>query len=211
MAADPAVGDIFLLTHKMSLLGQKLIGTHHFRINSLGGAFPDMDTFCSEVYTKVSAPNQLNAKLLLCIPTNCSLDSTWIQRIKPTRARRRTFGIGTFGSGFGTAESANVQGSITRQDDEANRRSTGALHVPIAPIPVTTMVSGSFTAGPLSALQNLAPLMVGTFVTASGFICQWVLYHKTFPPGTLNYTNITQAYQQTTVRVMRRRTVGVGK
>jgi len=208
--ADPNVGDVFLVSFNQTLLGQKLISTFYLKITNLNGSFPTLDTASNDLYTAISAANQLRDKFLITIPTNCFLDNTTIQRIYPIRQRKRTYGVSTPGGGLGAAEASNVQASIERRDDLANRKSVGALHPVVPPIPTTVIVGNAFSAAQQTSLNALAAKMFGTVnAGAAPVVWTFVLYHKsTVPPST---TDIVTAFPQPTVRVMRRRTAGVGK
>jgi hypothetical protein len=211
MAADPTAGDIFMVSIRQSLLAQRLLSTFHVRIVTMGGSFPTLDGFSNELYAKLNNVGDLIPSFKAVIPTNCFVDEVWIQRIYPTRARKRVYVDGAPGTGFGTANTANVQGSITRQDDDALKRSTGHLHPVIAPIPTTTISNGELTAGPLAAMSTLASKMLGTVTLASGVQFQYVLFHKKDVPGLLKWSPIVATRRETSVRVMRRRTLRVGE
>jgi len=146
-------------------------------------------------------------KFIALMPTNYTLIRWSAQVISATRYARVDGPIlNAAGDSGAISSSPNIACVITRRGVLANRRSVGSLHLPY-PDAETEATTGIVPAGFLSGMQDLCTQMLNNQTLApSTVVFSPVLYHKTG----LNFTDLVAAFPQRTIRVMRRRTVGVG-
>jgi hypothetical protein len=151
---------------------------------------------------------QLLTRYIAALPSNWFYTDTWYQIIEPMR-HRKVQQLGALGPGGSGAEALtqNVSAAITRVGDLAGRRYIGGIRIPLG-TDLPAIDGGKTTAGQETLLRNLADAMKLNVIT-SGFVA-------TFRPqvgvtrGGVPSVDLEDAFPQQTVRVMRRRTVGLG-
>jgi len=202
------VGDNVLVTKTARLFGQLIMSTFGYVVTEKTGAV-DQDTAFSQLNIAMCAAGEVHDAYNRCCPDQMLVEDIWYQVIRPTRYRKyykADLTTGVF-SGF-SANTANVASTITRVGELGRRSNISSLHVP-APTGEDWLESGNITVAGLAKLEALADACRATYTIALG--------STKFSPSILNgplaanVTPITYAFHQTTVRVMRRRTVGVGK
>jgi len=133
---------------------------------------------------------------------------TRTQWIAPTRFAfvERTPAF-TTGGVTGTAFPSNTAVDVTRRTQNSGRTQRGTIHMP--GVPATFLASGSVTTAGNDAYSTFAALSLSAIVTAfeagNFFPC---LFHRSAPTVVQQLINFRV---QPTARVMRRRTVGLGK
>ena len=203
----PAIGQIYRVTYDLTMFGQKLMNTFEYRLSTLG-AEVDTDAVCTGLRNTMVGGMVFEGTYQLAIPLQVACDNIWVQCIYPTRVRKLVFVKNVLGSNAGTASTANVAASIERRGVLANKHNVGRIQVPGCTDAIS-VVNGSIPAGAyLTSLNNLAAKIILPATTAGGSVLGPVL---TKNPVDATFANITEAFAKTTVRVMRRRTVGVGK
>lgn len=208
--ADPSVGDMVLYSFSGQLLGQKTLTTFMFHLDTLNGTIPTLDTALSDLNSYLTGAYGLEAAFLACCPTNYFLDRRWAQRIFPTRDRRREYGTSVVGTGLAGSETANVACSIERFSDKSGRWAQGRINPPI-PASTLSMLGGSLTAAQATRCDNLAAKLYGQLtLPVTGVKWSHCLYDSAAHTGSI-FLPLVGAKTQLSVRVMRRRTVGVGK
>lgn len=152
--------------------------------------------------------------ILNCMSNEAILESLILQEVKPERWARVVYPHFVPGTLIDPANTANVSAVITKYTEKAadhganpGQGQVGSFH--IACPPNTTYANGFFhneyIDGPVQALADnlVLPLVEGA---AAGILP--VLWHRNVTP--LSWDIITSYALQRTVRVSRRRTVGVG-
>lgn len=207
MPIPAAVGQIFQITFNGQVANQVLMNTFHFRLDVVGAA-QNVDQVADEINTKITAGTELFQKFLDCMPPEYLALSRWIQVMWPTRVRRKTYLSGLPGNYAGKANSPNFAVSIERHAETSGRSSVGRVQLLASDTPAD-ITGGTITgAAYAAALDALALKMRSSISTApSGHILNPVLWAKA-TQQTFRY--VTGSFKQTTVRVMRRRTVGLG-
>lgn len=203
--AVQAVGDRILVTFVGRLLQQRTMNTFLYRVASVPPG-TDIGVLAGFIYTELNTTGGLASRYLDCVPVNLSLEQIWIQTIAPTRYTKSIFTVGDVGSG-GQADTANVQQSITRKGELAGRFSIGGIRVPCATT-VDTITDGKLTTSALAALNALAGEMKETLSVASGTAT--LVPQVGTPPAPVNSIDLVDTIAENTVRVIRRRTVGLG-
>jgi hypothetical protein len=201
-----AVDDRYLVTFKGTLCGQLVMSTFWYRLTLMFAA-PTVNDIMNGLYNKLIAANNLRQRYLEVCPANYSLDETWIQRIRPTRLVKNVYTENLNGLWSDDAQTGNTAAVIERRGVQAARNAVSTLHVPASSEP-SAVSNGLITTAYKSGLQTLANIVATSPVLASGDILEPVIDNGI---GAGNYTQIGSAFPQSTFRVMRRRTVGVGK
>jgi len=209
--ADIAIGNIALVTARGTLAGQQILSTFHYRCTSLGSSFgtPTQTAMAELIGAIVDPAISLHSRLIDVMPSNYTLNRWTAQVIQPVRyAEVKGTVLDTTGASGAIASTANIAAVITRRGVLGNRSNVGSLHLPY-PDALTETTTGVISAAFLADLDLLAANMRQTLtLTPSTIVFAPVLYNKGKTP---NYTDITASFAQSTIRVMRRRTVGVGR
>lgn len=100
---------------------------------------------------------------------------------------------------------ANVAQVVTRRGEEANRRSISTLHLP--GVPVAAVVGGILDGAQKALLQDFADIACDANILVGGATLQPCAFTRLAPDTS---KLLVEGFPQDTVRVMRRRTVGLG-
>jgi len=203
--ASVNLGDKILVTFKGELLGQRILSTFWYQVSALTGT-PNTATFATALIAQIKTAGGLRDSFVDVAPQNYSLGEIWAQFIEPTRVVKVIDNTADGGNWPVDADTANVAAVITRRGDLAGRKHVGSLHVPISTDP-TAIIAGSLSAAlkvktdalatDIASVQTLAGIGTANPILRNG-------------PLTTDVTVINNAFSQTTVRTMRRRTVGRG-
>lgn len=201
-----APGDVILTSFNGLWHGQKVLSTFYWGINTVTGA-PSNAAFIAALDAQLLSGGNLVLKFLPCAPPQYTLVERWHQFVAPLRTQKVIVTSGLAGTGATASTTANVANVITRRGDLANKHNVGSLHVPASNANVG-YANGLIGAAQQALLQTLATQMLAPVVMAGVGSVLPILWFK---PSILNATPITSTTVQQTIRVMRRRTVGVGK
>lgn len=208
--AIPAVNDIYLITFQGRLSNQVIMSTFWYKMTQLGPEATVLDVY-QTLRTQTTAGGALQAKLLNALPVSYGLEQVWFQKIYPTRIMKGVYIDNSVGAFAAPADTANLAAVIERRAEKADRRSVSTLHVPL-PNANTIGSEGIITdALYKNALDALALQMVQEIVGAGAVPSKF--RPIVFNPRALQILTdreIVQCTTQTTIRVMRRRTVGLG-
>jgi len=208
-----AVGQRILVTMRGLYFGQLTMNTFLFRV-SVAAADQNDVTFFNALHTKFTGALGLATRLADCTPVDGWLkNNIWYQVVGPTRFRkveREWVGPGLLDE---PTTSPNLQASISRFGDLANRKNMGAIRVPM---PTNASTAGGINDSYKLLLQDLADEMI-LLQTAAGTTLYPQVgvpgYTNTVPPVLRPVTDsvdLTSCVVQNTTRVIRRRTLRVG-
>lgn len=178
----------------------------HYRyiVSQSNPSFVDfIDTF---VHPRLTLPGGIIPTMRGVYSNVCAIDEIWYQLISPTRYVKYTKEINLLGQVNSPAMPPNVAVTFTKSTELAKRYGIGSFHLGCLPENIND--SGNvdqFTyATPLNAIAAaiLAP------ITAGGTIYAVPVLYSPKPP--FRTTEVQTVRYQRTMRVMRRRTVGVG-
>lgn len=205
---DSAVGQVYMVTSFGRLNGQTIINTFHYRLTEVATVPLTVWEMYEALMEDLSAPDDLFDKLLDAVSTSFVQEKVRVQLLYPTRRMFRDFDGNGGGTRVGTALPQNVAASIGRKGDGIGR--TGIGRVQIAGLIESDNNAGNLSAGAITVLQPLAN-QIGTSLAldGGGGLADPVIFSSP-PQGNPNYVVISQTQVQNTVRVMRRRTVGLG-
>jgi len=200
------IGDLVNVTVAGTLCGQRTLNSFPYRIE-IAPSDTNYDNFASALNDIVTDTGGIYDAMRGALPSNWNASAIWVQVIRPIRLRKISFPLVSGGTWGAAAQTANIQASITRVGDTANRKNVGGVRIPISG-DATASVNGLLTNTMKTALMALAvvmennivaPATVGTLVPLIGI------------PKTGNITaDLVDAFPQDTTRVLRRRTVGLG-
>lgn len=202
--ANIAVNDMALVTVVGQYLGQTTMNTYPYVANTVTGTVT-VSAGLGALNTALLAGGALYQTQRECCPLNWTNSENWIQIIRPIRYRKFTFigaGAGLFDD---TALTANLQGSIERYSEETGRHEQGAVRIPIGTGP-NVMTAGLLEPDQVATLEEHAEVM--KFVVTAGGVTWWPVTGVTafgYTPLRIFGTSV-----KPTVRVIRRRTVGLG-
>jgi len=200
------IGDRVLVTIKGALCGRTTLTTFLYRVSAVA-ANTDYDQAMTALHGSFAGATQIRPKYVACCPSNWLMDAMWYQIISPLRYHKFAQGVAASG-GFGSvANTPNVQGSITRIGEFAGRKYVGGIRVPIGTDDVSCN-NGVLTANQKSALQGLADAMKLNVITSG--VTMTVIPQVGLPAAGGASADLYNAFVQDTVRVIRRRTVGLG-
>lgn len=206
------VGDIFELVARGICFNQEIQLTHHYRLIVVP-ADTEVSTITTFIINEArggaGGNDQLEGEYLDLLPADYLLTQWSGQMVYPNRYAKKFQTRDVAGTNAGATETANQSCVITLQSDYSGRDQVSNKH--IGPLPQTAgvQVNGLISAGYKALMFALRVQLSMRFENIGGTIqLDPVIYHRTGVGG--HFDNITDGYEQTTVRTMRRRTVGVG-
>jgi hypothetical protein len=186
------------------------MNTFNYRVSTVVGGSPTINAFAADFL--VSAQWAINESTFrACCPNNYTHLQTWLQFVRPVRYVAFKDEVNVAGDSGAAALTANLAAVVTRQGDIADKHNNGSIHIPIAQDD-TLIANGKLTAGFKTTVNAFAENVNDGITVTSGaatVTTRPVLYFIT-PSGSVNSRDVITAYAQDTVRVMRRRTVGLG-
>lgn len=201
------IGTIIEITQQGDLCGQTCMSVYHYVVNIASSTPSGVDELMNLMLQHWNAgPATISEAYLSVTPENYTLRRTYAQAVFPVRARKVVLGQAHQGTTI-PATTGNVQASVTLTSDLAGRRHIGGKRVPIAPglgldgiiPPLFKVVVDTYAA---ECAQPL-PVAIG------GGEYLPVIYHRP-PAPPPHFDLITSSFAQDSVRVLRRRTVGLG-
>ena len=201
-----AVGDTLLITLNGVTNNQRTMNTFVYVCSATPSATSDV-TALNALWAKMVAADGLIAKYKNALSVDWAGTEAWFQIIRPTRYRkvvREIEGSGTFDS---LMQTGNLQASITRYGPLATKRDQGGIRVPLG-TSSASIENGRLVEEQKNALIVLANEMYLNQSTVSPAVT-WVP-QVGLPAGGAPTRPCTGTLVQDTVRVIRRRTVGVG-
>lgn len=215
------VGDIVELRFHGQSYGNLVLNVLHYKCTTAGvgsvSVVDDLDKFLNALDTDA---NSVYQKWRLCVPTNTTIEVMEAQRVQPARSVKRVFVPSNVVPGRGGSSTANLSAVITKGTDIGARGQTGSLHLP--GVADGDQVAAELAPALITAMAVLGQTMLlPVTVAATGLTVTPVLYHPPvkadpdhvppIPARAYSSTVLTRAVPQSQVRVMRRRTTGVGR
>lgn len=202
------VNTVIEVTYRSTLNSQVCMNVFHYVVTTQSTTVGNLDEV--EDFINLFVDNgvgSIRPAYAACLPENLTVVEVLGQPIYPIRYRRVAAGVGEQGL-RGQATSSNLQASITKQTQLGGRDQVGAVHVPMT---AEDSLNGLVVAGLKANLVTLADRLDSSLTDAvGGGVYAPCIYHRN-DEAIPKYAIITKMYPQDTTRVMRRRTVGVGK
>lgn len=204
--ANVQPGDIMMYTISGTCHGQRWMNTFHYRAR-LAPSLPVQEAAFDAFDTQMKLTNGLEARLRNVLSTSVTIDQRWFQITKPARFAKYTLGGAVAGNQDVAQTTQNIQAAITRRGEMGNRKSVGGIRV-ILGTSDDVIQNGAIEPGQIALLELLAQSMELTVVT-TGAVVTWDPLVSN-PANAAEFINVVQCFVQPTVRVIRRRTVGLG-
>lgn len=209
MAAVIVEGDAIMVTLVGKFLGQTTMNTYPYRAHITTGAPPVVGA-CQGLLTAINLPGGLVDTHARCRPSNSVVDSLWAQDVRPIRWRAQKMAVSVPGL-FTDVDSgtANIQASIERYGEAANRHNLGAVRIPIG-TSNDCIVEGVITEDLRDKLEDHADQMIlSKTVSGTGWQVSFIPLVG-LSKESLQLIDLVNCEIKDTVRVIRRRTVGLG-
>lgn len=207
-----AVGTIIEVTIKYTVNAQINLNILHYVV-ATQSALATPEAELGQFQSDFISPTGLNFTGFFrpLLATNATLNSTRYQWVFPVRRAYTALTHGVAGTGtYGACTAQNVAAVVTKTTALAGRSQVGSFHLGAVGI---NGYSGGSLAAPYKTdvINNLLPFLVSSNIaTVGGGVYHPILWHKFNTTFNQNY-NVLQAVElQDTLRVMRRRTVGLG-
>lgn len=207
------VGDILQVTFRGRYEQQRIMLVHHYRLDAVN-PFTDAQNVQLALADKVRAGagggNIIEGSYLACLPPQYTLEKIRTQTIALQRLVMTEVARNVPGTHGGDTETGNQAAVVTLRTALAGRSQVSNKHIGPIPQDVTVQDNGLVTVAYKALLTTLASNLAVQFADAgTGATFTPVIFHKT---GTgPNYSVIERWLAQETLRVMRRRTVGLGE
>jgi len=201
------VGDNVLMTINGTLFGQRIMNTFGYVVSEMTGAQDQLTAF-QQLRTLQCTNGDMIDAYYACCPIEYSIDTLVYQVIRPTRFQRIVLdNLAGGDSSIYHAYTANLASVLMRRGSLGNRKNVSTLHIP-APSESGWATNGILQSGAIGFVNGLGSFVRQTYTIALG--------GTKFSPSILNgplssdVTPIVDYAAQSTMRVMRRRTVGLG-
>jgi hypothetical protein len=213
MAWDWTVDDIAEVTFIGSLYNQLTMTVLHFRPSLL--TTTDGGTAAADLLDKLIQATEHWDKYRACLSNDWKGQGITIQRVADERMRNFFFPRTEIGLINVSAGTGNTNGSLEKYTELATKKKVkhaegqvGRIAVPALPQSVYSEgnLTDAFYVGPMQLLANK---VVEVVTTALGNEWTPILWHR--KGVSKKYDDVTGCTPKRTVRVIRRRTVGVGK
>jgi len=204
-----AIGDVFLLTLEGDCNDQKIMLTHTYEVTALTGS-TDEGVVSEDLAERVSTAGAdiLETPYLNCMASNYTLLGIHAQKIWPERYRRYTLPRSVAGNIANPALTSNVNAVISLHTTLAGRSQVSNKHVGPAPATAGWFTSGEITVGYKAVLDVLRTALLNAVGAAGWYTMTPCIFHRADVIPKSDY--LSAGSVMNTVRVMRRRTVGVG-
>lgn len=205
------LGELWELRLKGRLNAQDIITVAHYRVTVITPPVAVV-ALNAALQTQAKLAGGFGFQALPALPANYAGISVDCQRVFPLTERSANSGSAWDVAGASpNADTSNVAQVITRRTARAGRSEISTGHLP-CPTTSDSIVGGELTPDQTTELtkwiacQSL-PIVLGGI----GVTLEPVIWHRGIPIEGRYSSFITSAIVQPTVRVMRRRTVGIGK
>jgi len=205
-----ALGDVIQLSLRGTLFGQRILNILHYSVAVVGtGTEYDQLSILTSNFVTDAFATPLRGTFLGSLAPQYTLDEVRAQRVYPTRtvyAYTLDGGVGLYATG---CEICNVAASMEKRTLTAGRMGIGRIQ--LAGIPTAVMNDGELTAGYLTGpLADLATSLLSSLTTTAPVVTYTpCLFNPTAPVN--KFSPIFSIIPQTSIRVMRRRTLRVGE
>jgi len=208
-SAPLAVGDIVQLVIESRVNDQVCLNVLHYRARVALPAitYPEAMDLLNQAVGGPSAES-ITDKMAAIMAENASIVRCQAQRVYPTRDIFYRLTVDKVGRAAGDCMAQNIAGVLTKRAEVAGRGRAGSFH--LAGLPQEAMSVGYIANAFKPRFDELADKLGDPLVADGG---QFVYEPGMYSPGSgagLNWNYIAAVETQTTLRVMRRRTVGLG-
>ena len=201
------VGAIYLTSLRYQWAGQILRNQFHWRLETNSNT-RTIEQVYDALQAKLAAANELYAKLKANRAVECVLLDAAHQQISPSRFAGKGYTMTQAGDRAEDNMSiTQIAAVLTRRSVVATRRGVSSLHMPVA---VNTLVidNGVLSAVTQTDIGAVGNAILNTGSLGDGMSVRPVIYHRNAVPV---FDYIETFIVQPQVRIVRRRTVGLGE
>ena len=200
------VGDIVSVTYWGTLFAQRVMNVLHYRISVDSTAATYEEAAEDLAFSMISGASSPGLAMLDAQGAEYTCNEVRVQKVNGLRERYVPYLANLSGVHAGACTTPNVSAVIIKRSASVSRRGLGTFHLP--GIPETGYVNGALTAG-YTTLMNLiaARLLNPVTVVLETTVANPVLWTIGSDPV---YYPLVTATTVPTLRIMRRRTVGLG-
>lgn len=214
MAYNLAIGDVIEVSFEQLLYGQRLLNIRHYVVTTISTPqFANLDFDGWE--TSITGVGGITDKMKALASVDWSITGVVFQRIRPTRNARYRIPENIVGSSPTQAKTPNVAATIYLTTDFATvhggpfpRGQVSNWHQ--GGIPVDAYDGGVVLGALSTQLNQLGTQLALPLVNGNGNEMSPVVYHRKAPTIDESHDPIINHASNPYVRVMRRRTVGLG-
>lgn len=204
------VGNIVAVSFVGEVLGQRTINTIHLRraspVDPAKTVLQDLDDITFHMQPDGGGADWLETDFRACCAQNWDLLEIVAQQLTPVRSVKRVRVEAVQGTWPSDCEASNLAAVISKRTNFGGRDQVGRIHLP--GFPHNAAADGLVSSGLLTELNDLCAALDADYVVpVTGVSYNNCLYHKGESP---DFDIVTEHFPQTTIRVMRRRTVGLG-
>lgn len=205
--AGIAVNDVIRVTYFCRLFSQRVLTVFHLRC-ATAPTGSDILTQLTNLANSCGGTGVFPLQgWLPLVGAELNFDEVRCQKVYPARTLYAKAAIGATGSHSDPCKTANVAVSVEKRTIHPGRKGIGRIQM--AGIPASTYTDGSLDSSYLTAiLSHWTDLDLSKTPATGGGSYKWCLFGGSLVTSD---DDIIQVQPQTTLRVMRRRTVGVGK
>lgn len=206
MSREVSTGAILEVVFQGFSDGQVTLSVFHYRLNN---AIADSDgtNLVTALEPLINAVGELLDKYLDCCSQDFLMNDITMQWIYPTRYSAQHFApFALAGNVAQPKMPSNVAAALLKRTFLTGRRQRGVLHMP--GVPTTFVVDSEFTAPAIATYDALGDHIDNVLILATNEQFEPVIFNKAFP---VTSPQIQSVDAESTVRIMRRRTVGVGQ
>lgn len=209
-------GDIVQISLRGRIFGQRILLTRFYKVTVPSDAALTVEQELAGLLAGINATipaggNELVSKYLTVMPNNYSLETIRAQLVWPNRSVLVEQIADQTGQSLGAATVSNTAVVITMRTAKAGRNQVSNVH--IGPVD-NEVYSAGFVTGPAKPSYNLLGVRLAIPLTSQnigGCTTVPVIYHAGQELPQLISDDIRTHVLQDTIRVMRRRTVGLGE
>jgi hypothetical protein len=201
----PPIGSIHLVTLNMLWVGSRMMNTYYYRLETNPNA-TTVKALADQMDAAFTAGGHLYPTHTALRDASSFLTNVAIQQIAPTRIIPQVYAKNINGDYLISLDASNLAAVITRRGVNATRGDVGSVHIP-CPIDPTVFVDGDWTVVYRDKLTAHAGVMQTNLALTGGATLSPVIYHRGQVP---NFSYVGSAFYQANLRVMRRRTKGIG-
>lgn len=209
MPTPVVAGAIWQYRVNYTMFGQRFISTMNLVRSATSPVVTDYNATANAFLAWQTGLTGFIPKLQACLSNQVTFVTHELQPIYPTRLRSQLNILpGTAGTQAGLALPTNTAQTITKTTDLATRYGIGSMHLPPGDINSVSVGTGQWTIVQFGLLNTVALHIVGPWLSVVlADVWEPVLWNQATPA---RVTPITSAKVQETIRVERRRTVGLG-
>lgn len=199
--------DVIQYTMEYDILSSTCLNVLHYQVTNLTGPYVDGQSLLLEFLASQSGISGMINACTAALASNCTLVRHSAQKVYNLRYVREEELLNLPGTNAGTeCTASNVAAVITKLPIIAQKGVVGSFHFP--GLPADAYTAGSLTVAYGAFMSSIATrLIVQHNLTVSGALLVPILFRR----GPFNAFNpVVSTVRQTTLRVMRRRTKGVG-